>query len=133
MVEGNVLRPAEELASGVVGQERDEVLAGVDVVDAGVAGGGGLAFAGARAGGFLGVPAVGGDPFVRNASECHGGSALEGLGEGRGVLEVTDGFVLSFGVDLDGGAHGGFASGEVKFGAVIELAPTVLDPVGALA
>ena len=49
------------------------------------------------------------------------------------MLEVADGLVLGFGVDLDGGADGGFAGGEVKVGAGIELSPAVFDLSGALA
>lgn len=47
------------------------VAAGIGVVETAVAGGAGLAFGCAGSSGFLGVPAIGGELFVRNACECH--------------------------------------------------------------
>jgi hypothetical protein len=48
-----------------------QVMPGVAVVQAAIAGGSSLAFEGARAGGFLGVGTIGSDLFVGNADECH--------------------------------------------------------------
>ena len=65
-----------------------EVAAGIGVVEAAVAGGAGFAFGGSGTGGFLGVPAIGGDFLVGNAGEGHGDQLWKDLARAAVCLKL---------------------------------------------